>query len=463
MRTKALRQYGKRDLRLEEFDLPPIGDDELLVKIMSDSVCMSTYKSAIQGADHKRVPGDVAENPIIVGHEFCGEIIEVGASLKSTGAYMAGQRFAIQPAMKGTYDAAGYSFKYLGGDSQYAIIPKCYIEQDCVLPYNGSSWFQASMAEPMSCVVGAAHSCYHTRQGEYTHTMGIRENGKAAALAAAGPMGLALIDYLIHCSRRPSTLIVTDIDNGRLARAKSILTPEEAARNGVDLKYINTAEFADPAAALLGLSGGDRGDGNGDGHGSGRGDGNGDGHDSDRGDGHGDDCGDGHGGGRGDGYDDVFVFAPVSSVVEQADAILGCDGCLNFFAGPSDTRFSANFNFYNVHYNATHIVGTSGGNTCDMKESLELAASGVINPSILITHIGGLDAACDTILRLPEIPGGKKLIYTHISMPLTAIDDFAELGKADPLFANLADMCDKAGGLWNGDAERYLLENARPI
>ena len=41
--------YGTRDLRLEEFELPQIKDDEILVKIMSDSICMSTYKLVEQG------------------------------------------------------------------------------------------------------------------------------------------------------------------------------------------------------------------------------------------------------------------------------------------------------------------------------------------------------------------------------------------------------------------------------
>ena len=61
----------------------------------------------------------------------------------------------------------------------------------------------------------------------------------------------------------------------------------------------------------------------------------------------------------GEGYDDVFVMAPVGPVIEQGDAILGRDGCLNFFAGPTDQAFAARFNFYNVHYGGTHIVGTS--------------------------------------------------------------------------------------------------------
>jgi L-sorbose 1-phosphate reductase len=96
--------------------------------------------------------------------------------------------------------------------------------------------------------------------------------------------------------------------------------------------------------------------------------------------------------------------------VETGDRILGFDGCLNFFAGPSDTGFSAELNFYNVHYAFTHIVGTSGGNTDDMKEALKMMASGKLNPAAMITHIGGLDAVIDTTMRLPQIPGGKKLI-----------------------------------------------------
>ena len=78
MRTLALRLYGKKDLRLEEFDLPEIKDDEVLADIVSNSICMSCHKAAMQGADHKRVPKDVAKNPIIIGHEFCGNILKVG-------------------------------------------------------------------------------------------------------------------------------------------------------------------------------------------------------------------------------------------------------------------------------------------------------------------------------------------------------------------------------------------------
>ena len=108
-------------------------------------------------------------------------------------------------------------------------------------------------------------------------------------------------------------------------------------------------------------------------------------------------------------------------------------------------------------------MGTSGGNTDDLIESLQLMESGVINPSAMITHVGGLNSVVETTLNLPNIPGGKKLIYTNIEMELTAIDDFAEKGKTDPLFAALAEIVAKNNGLWCVEAEQYLLKHAKPI
>jgi hypothetical protein len=149
--------------------------------------------------------------------------------------------------------------------------------------------------------------------------------------------------------------------------------------------------------------------------------------------------------------------------VEQADQILGFDGCLNFFAGPADPNFKAELNFYNVHYAFTHLVGTSGGNTDDMKESLEMMSEGKVNPAGMITHIGGLDAVIDTTLNLPNIPGGKKLIYTNMSMPLTAIKDFKKKGTDDPFFMELYEIVKKTDGLWNKEAEDYVLEKGKSI
>lgn len=423
MKTTAIRLYGKKDLRMEEFELPQLRDNEILAKVVSDSLCMSSYKASSQGTDHKRIPDDVAENPIIIGHEFAGELVEVGS--KWAHKFKAGDKFSIQPALYyedgpvGILSAPGYSYKFIGGDATYVIIPNEVMARDCLLAYQGEGYYPASLAEPLSCVIGAMHANYHTTPGSYKHSMEIVDRGKMAILAGVGPMGLAAINYVLRREdRKPSLLVVTDVDQTRLDRAASIYTVEFAASRGIDLKYINTGKMGNPAEELKMISG-----------------------DS--------------------GYDDVFVFAPVKPVVEQGDAILAFDGCLNFFAGPSDPNFSAMFNFYNVHYSYTHIVGTSGGNNDDMVEALDIMSKG-LDPAGLITHIGGLNAVIEATNHLPEIPGGKKLIYTHIDMPLTPISDFAKLGEKDVFFKNLAEICERHNGLWSVEAETYLLENKAP-
>jgi threonine dehydrogenase-like Zn-dependent dehydrogenase len=422
MKTRAVRLYGKKDLRLEEFDLPEITNDEILAKVVTDSICLSSYKAANQGTDHKRIPSDVAENPVIIGHEFAGEIIEVGANWQHK--FKPGQKYSIQPAIYykdgpvGVMSAPGYSYRYIGGDATYVIIPKDVLVQDCLLVYHGPGYYPASLAEPLSCVIGAMHACYHTTPGSYSHRMEIVQGGKMAILAGAGPMGLAMVNYVISREdRRPSLCVVTDIDQTRLDRAAEIITVEKARSKGIDLVYFNTSLADDPARALGDLSGGS-------------------------------------------GYDDVFVLAPVTPLIEQGDALLAFDGCLNFFAGPSDPDLKAKMNFYNVHYGYTHVVATSGGNNDDMTEALEILNSG-LDPGGLVTHIGGLNAVAETTLSLPQIPGGKKLIYTHIDMPLTPLADLERSGEEDPFFAELARIVKAKKGLWSVEAEEYLLKHFR--
>ncbi len=97
--TTALRLYGKRDLRLETFTLPAMQDDEILARVVTDSLCLSSWKEANQGADHKKVPDDVATRPIIIGHEFCGEILAVGKKWQHKFQPGAALRDPGQPAV----------------------------------------------------------------------------------------------------------------------------------------------------------------------------------------------------------------------------------------------------------------------------------------------------------------------------------------------------------------------------
>ena len=421
MHTLALRLYGKNDLRLEKFDLPAPGEHEILADIISNSICMSDHKAAAQGTDHKRVPKDIDRNPIILGHEFCGRILQVGS--KVPGSFRPGQKYSIQPQLNvpgKEHMAPGYSFHTIGGQATRIIIPREVMELDCLLSYEGDAFFKGSLAEPVCCIIGAYKTSYHYKPGEYVHQMGLKTGGSLAILAGAGPMGLSAVDLALHGENRPARLVVTDIDTARLERAASIFPVAAAKARGIDLHYVNTTASTDPVAAIKAANGGM-------------------------------------------GFDDVLVFAPVPALVEQASALLGYNGCLNFFAGPSKADFKATMNFYDVHYMGHHVVGSSGGNTDDLRDALRLSAAGNINPSVMVTHVGGMDSAAQTTIDLPKIPGGKRLVYTHISMPMTAIADFARLGTTDPFFAALDKICATHNGLWSTEAEKYLLKHGNRL
>ena len=369
MKVKAVRLHGANDLRLDEFELPEIKEDEILVKVVSDSICMSTYKCAILGTKHKRVHEDVADHPAIMGHEMAGDIVKVGA--KHQDKFKPGMKFTLQPALnyKGTMWSPGYSYEFFGGDATYCIIPAEVMELGCLLEYKGKAYYEASLAEPMSCSIGAFNAAYHTKMGVYTHEMGIKKGGKLAIMAGAGPMGLGALTYALHRDIRPGMIVVTDVNQERLDRAAHLFPIEDAKKDGIDLHFVNTGKLEDPVAYLREMTGGT-------------------------------------------GFDDVFCYAPVAAVVEQSSGILGRDGCLNFFAGPTDNQFSAKMNFYDVHYNSTHVMGTTGGNTADMIESLELTAQGRINPAVMVTHIGG---GCRNDIEFAEDPRRKEIdLYAYL-------------------------------------------------
>lgn len=414
MKNRAVRLYGVDDIRLEEFDLPEIKDDEILVKVVSDSICMSTWKTVKQGEKHKRVPNDVAENPIIIGHEFAGDIVKVGK--KWQDKFKPGQKFAQQPAIPGQMESPGYSYQWCGGDTEYCIFPNDIIEAGCLWTFDGDAYFASSVAEPVSCCIGGYHTNYHTVPGGYEHVMGTKEGGNILILGGCGPMGLGAISYGLTYENKPKRIVVTEISDDRINRAREVISEEEAKEHGVELIYVNTAKMDDQVEELMALT-------------------------------------DGHG------YDDVFVYIPNAAVCEIGNQVMAYDGCMNLFAGPTDPKFGAHVNLYDCHYSRSKIIGSTGGTIDDMKEAIDKNSAGLINSAVMITHVGGLDSVVETTKNLPNVPGGKKLVYTHIDMPMTAIEDFEKLGETDPFFAELDKVCKANKGLWSAEAEKMLLEH----
>ncbi len=414
MKTTAVRLYGANDLRVESFELPEIGEREVLMRVETDSLCTSTYKAVIQGTAHKRVPDDVAEKPVIIGHEMCGEIIEVGSELKDK--WEKGQRVVIQPALKleNNFDP-GYSYPYIGGNTTYAVVPELVLQKGCLLPYSGDSFYKGSLVEPIGCVLRAFKGLYHTDYTTYTRTDGAKRGGKLAILGGAGPMGLAAVELAVNyagCSQ----VVVTDINEERLSYAAKMCTAEAAKKAGCELVYCNTSSYENPTQALLDISGG--------------------------------------------GFDDVFVMVPVAELLTMAEQIAGFDGCINFFAGPAVHDFPASLNLYRVHYDGIHLVGTAGSIPEDTVDTIALIEQGKINPGVMVSHILGIDAVPEAIMAMENASGAKKVCYNALNIPLVAIDELEKLGETDPLYKALNDIVKANGGTWCAEAEEYLLKNA---
>lgn len=417
MLTKAVRLYGANDLRVEKFELPQVGDGEVLIKVETDSLCASTYKAVIQGSAHKRVPDDIGEHPVIIGHEMCGTVVTAGKNVQNE--WKPGQRVVIQPALKldNGHDP-GYSYRYIGGNTVYAVVPEIVLERGCLIKYNGDSFYKGSLVEAIGCVLRAFKGMYHTDYSTYTRTDGAKRGGRLAILGGAGPMGLAAVELAVNYAGCKQ-VVVTDLDQSRLDYAAKMYSPDSAAEKGVDLRYINTADIADPVSYLREIADG--------------------------------------------GFDDAFVMVPVPALVTQAEAILGEDGCLNFFAGPPVHELQGSLNLYRVHYDGIHLLGTAGSIPEDTVDVIKLIEDGTIDPSGMVSHIMGMDHVPEYIFAMKHPSGAKKMCYNELDIPCVEIAKLAEYGKTDPLFAALAEIVDENGGRWCEKAEKYLLENAPRI
>ena len=457
MKAKAWRLYGAADARLEDIELEGAGEEGVVVELVTNTICLSDYKGMSLGTGHKRVPRDIATRPTMFGHEVAGIVREVGTKWRHQ--FKVGQHVGLQPSLNipgHELETVGYAWHTIGGETTHVYLPSIVMEMGCLLPYAGDAFFKCSLAEPISCIVSGFRTNYHNAFCSHDLEVGIVDRGTMLLMAGCGAMGLGCIDIACHSpEKRPRRLVVTDIDEARIVRAAKMFgvkgTSEEGrgrseeggaereecvvARgmvNGVEVVFVNTKDVADPVTLLKSFNLAD--DARADNPTS-----------------------------TGGGYDDIFLMAAAPALITQCSDLLGFGGCLNFFAGPTNQKLMAEFNFYNVHYLMHHVVANSGGDVKDMADSVDWIGRGYLHPEVMITHVGGLDSAAEATLDMLKVPGGKRLVYTHVKMPMTAIEDFAKLGEADPFYAELAKLCEANNGLWCKAAEDYLLAHAPKI
>lgn len=157
---KAAVFYGKNDLRIENKEIPTIGANDVLLKVRACGVC---------GTDMHIFDGDEGAAPTpkgtTLGHEFAGEIIEVGKNITDLKP---GMRACVDPnQLCGTCDACRGGYGHFcenivgigttvdGGFAQYCVVPRSqiYTFSDS-LPFT-----KAAMTEPVACCLHGIDMC----------------------------------------------------------------------------------------------------------------------------------------------------------------------------------------------------------------------------------------------------------------------------------------------------------------
>lgn len=186
---KALMFNGVKKLELADVPVPSAKSDEMLIKVEACSICGSDFRIFYHGSPR-------IQKPTVLGHEIVGTIEFIGDDLRSKyqGLYAEGQRVGLSPAIPcgrcywcknelrtvcDNLKIIGY--EYWGGFAQYVRIPYTAIENGCVIPIPEIlSDVEATLIEPLACVVNAQHSAGVTP-------------GDTVLIIGAGVMGL------LHC------------------------------------------------------------------------------------------------------------------------------------------------------------------------------------------------------------------------------------------------------------------------
>jgi (R,R)-butanediol dehydrogenase/meso-butanediol dehydrogenase/diacetyl reductase len=160
--------YGRQDLRLEEVPEPSPRPGEIKLRVLYNGICGSDLHEYYDGPITTRVsphPLTGVKNPVILGHELSGEVIEVGAGVEDLGV---GDRVAVEPVetcgrclycTSGQYNHCGmlafHGYNRNGGGlSQFTTVRRSMAHK---LPRNLTA-MQGALIEPMNVVVVAIHT-----------------------------------------------------------------------------------------------------------------------------------------------------------------------------------------------------------------------------------------------------------------------------------------------------------------
>lgn len=247
---KAAVVNGPGDMTVKTVQIPKVGEESVLIKVLFCAVCGSDIR--IFDSGNKRV-----KYPAIIGHEMAGEIVEIGRGITN---FKVGDKIAVgadvpcgrcmwcQNGMGNCCDenyAIGYQFQ--GGYAEYCLLEPMVMRYGpvCRIP-DGVNPEYAAIAEPLACCINGLERALFTA-------------GKSLLVIGAGPIGILLArlarafgawlimladintkrlemasiagaDHLIDLSHADLYKIVMDITKGKGADVVFTACPSPAAQ-----------------------------------------------------------------------------------------------------------------------------------------------------------------------------------------------------------------------------------------
>lgn len=207
---KAAVMRNTREIQIEEYQVPQIGPDEVLIKVMAVGICGSD----LHYYSHGRIGKYVVDKPFILGHECAGDIAAIGSNVQR---FQVGDRVAVEPGVTcGRCDACKEGRYNLCPDVEFlatppfdgAFVQYIKIREDFVfsIPDN-LSYEEAALVEPFSVGIHAAN-----RTG--------LQPGSTIAIMGMGPVGLMAV--AAAKAYGAAHIIVTDLEPLRLEAAKQM-------------------------------------------------------------------------------------------------------------------------------------------------------------------------------------------------------------------------------------------------
>lgn len=315
--------HGPNDLRVEQVPIPQIGPGELLVKVLSASICGTDIR--IFHGNHRMYPDGTVRIP---GHEVVGTIAEVGSTVTN---YSIGQRVFVAPntgcghcrqCVSGNnnlcenYDAIGVTRD--GGFAEYVRVPANSVQQgNVILISEKVDPAVAALMEPFACVL-RGQNVLNIKPGEIVLVIG------------AGPIGV--MHTKLAKVRGAGRVIVSEPVSDRAAQVKQM---------GAD-RVVNPME-EDLRAVLDEES-------------------------------------------NGRGADVIIVAAPVHFAQENSLELAAIHGRINFFGGLPKDRPTIKFDSNLVHYKELMITATTACSTADCWQAVEIVSTGLIDLTDLVSQ-----------------------------------------------------------------------------